>query len=76
MNIVSYDIFSTSNAKQYNNLLDEGYKYYVVYRIKKIERVAFFRTIENAFAFRKYLKKRDNKCVFADIVSKAKYRGV
>lgn len=76
MKIVSYDIFATSKAKQYNSLLDEGYKYYVVYRIKNFERVAFFRTIENAFIFRKYLKKRDSKFVFANMVNKAKYKEI
>lgn len=76
MKIVSYNIFSTSKTKQYNGLLDEGYKYYVVYRIKNFERVAFFRTIENAFIFRKYLKKRDSKFVFSELVNRAKYKEI
>ena len=76
MYIAPYGIFSTPNLQYYNAILDKGYKYYVVYRIKNVEKVAFFYSIETAFYFRKNLIRNKDKIAFVDIVGKAKYRRV
>lgn len=74
MYIAPYEIFSMPNLQHYNAILDKGYKYYVVYRIKNVEKVAFFYSIETAFYFRKNLIRNKDKIAFVDMVSKAKYK--